>query len=1013
MKKIYLLLFLMSFCSVVSFGQASNDECIDAIPIPDQLEFCSGNAGFNNIDATTSFADVNNYDICISEAGQIHDVWYSFVARRNAASIVVTGDVPGASRGSLRAPQMTVYEGGCGGLTRNESLVCKSPFQDRNGVNAIVTDLTVGETYFIMVGARNGNEGTFELCLEQFDNVPEPSGDCSTGVILCDKSPFSVEFLSGNGNVREDLLFRGCVNPNECLPTEDNSAWYKWTCDQSGTLSFTITPLGAAVNEDIDFAVYELTNGLDDCGARETLRCMYSGETNGNTDAQNLPCLGETGLSDADTDTAESCGCDTRAGNNNFVRSLDMEAGRSYAVVIFNFSASGDGFSIEFGGTGTFVGPAVDFSFSSTEVCVGDAITFQDLSTSLDPIVSREWNFGATATPRTASGPGPHEVIFSAPGSPGVELIIETTRECREILNQQEVNVICCDGQFTGTALTSDVLCPNDITGAIDLTSTSSFSPNTLAFNWSNGEMSEDLENLGVGDYTVTVSDESGCEEAFAFTVNGPPDYTFDTLITRPDCAGGTNGALQFRALSGGTSPYEYSFNNGPFSGNNQITDLSRGDVTVQVRDGNNCVVEQIIPVEELNLGLVQGAPVFTEPVCAGEASGSIEIQLANGLPDYQYDFNLGDGFQSSNIRSGLAAGSYTVNAIDATGCMGIFTIEVTEPPVIQLASDPTDISCFGANDGEIVIISSGGRPGYTYSWLDGLSTDTLRQNLGPGSYTVRLTDQNGCVRTETVDINEPNEIFPVLEETFDLRCFGEPTGSFLLSASGGTPTFTYSADGENFQTDPLLADLLAGDYQLYVMDANGCLDSLDARLTEPREFIIDPGGDARIVLGFDTILRVVSNYNPVTYTWGPDSLLCLDPACTRVRAAPVTTTLYTVTGINADGCVDTAQVELTVVEDRPIYVPNAFSPNADGANDNFTIFSGPAVERINYLRIYDRWGNLVFEREDFLPNEPSLGWDGVFDGKRMNPAVFVYSASVQFLNGSEMELAGDLTLLR
>jgi gliding motility-associated-like protein len=222
-----------------------------------------------------------------------------------------------------------------------------------------------------------------------------------------------------------------------------------------------------------------------------------------------------------------------------------------------------------------------------------------------------------------------------------------------------------------------------------------------------------------------------------------------------------------------------------------------------------------------------------------------------------------------------------------------------------------------------------------------------------------------------------------------------------------------YSADGENFQQGALLEELLAGNYQLFVMDSNGCLDSLSGTLTQPLEFIVDPGRDTRITLGFDTILRAVSNYSPVTFEWGPGDLECLDPPCARVRAAPFETTLYSVIGTNAAGCKDTAMVELKVIEDRPLYIPNAFSPNGDGANDGFTVFSGPAVQQVNFLRIYDRWGGLVFERNDFLPNDLNLGWDGKVDGKPVNPAVFVYYTSVRFINGSDLDFEGDVTVIK
>ena len=167
------------------------------------------------------------------------------------------------------------------------------------------------------------------------------------------------------------------------------------------------------------------------------------------------------------------------------------------------------------------------------------------------------------------------------------------------------------------------------------------------------------------------------------------------------------------------------------------------------------------------------------------------------------------------------------------------------------------------------------------------------------------------------------------------------------------------------------------------------------------------------IFLGFDTLVRVISNYSPVTYVWGPDSLLCLDPLCTSVRAAPVFDTDYTVLGINAAGCTDTATLRLEVIQDRPVYAPNAFSPDDDGENDNFTLYGGRAVEVIEALRIYTRWGGLVFEREIFPASEPGLGWDGRIDGRPANAAVFVYHARVRFVDGSTVDLAGDVTLVK
>ena len=605
-------------------------------------------------------------------------------------------------------------------------------------------------------------------------------------------------------------------------------------------------------------------------------------------------------------------------------------------------------------------------------------------------------------------------MVFGEAGSPAVELIITTSRECREVLSSQEVNVVCCSDQFSGDGQVTDEICPGDSTGMISFAASSSFSPQTVTYLWSTGEESPSISGLGQGDYTVTVSDESGCDATFSFTVGGPPVFTFDTLITMPSCAGGVDGALEFTVTGGGQGPYEYSFNDGPFGPENRLTDIPVTTVNVRARDANGCPIEQDIFVDELQLGLVRGVDVFTEPVCAGDANGQIEIQIANGLPNYRYDFGLGAGLQNSNVQGGLAAGVYNVLAVDAEGCTGEFTVELTEPPAILLETAGTGSTCFGTDDGQIIVLTGGGRPGYSYAWSDGSAADTMRTDLLPGTYVVSVTDQNGCVRSATQVLTEPNEIFPVLEATNNLTCFGEPSGSFLLSATGGTPGYTYATGDRLFQTDPLLDGLAAGDYTLYVMDSNGCVDSLTGQLSQPREFIVDPGRDARIFLGFDTTLNAVANYTPVSFSWGPDSLECLTANCSSVRAFPVRTTDYVVVGTNADGCRDTAQLKIEVIQDLPTYIPNAFSPNGDGANDGFTIFGGRAIDRIETLQVFHRWGGLVFERQDFEPNEPGLGWDGTFEGGRpANPGVFVYYASVRYLNGSRVEYAGDVTLLR
>ena len=147
--------------------------------------------------------------------------------------------------------------------------------------------------------------------------------------------------------------------------------------------------------------------------------------------------------------------------------------------------------------------------------------------------------------------------------------------------------------------------------------------------------------------------------------------------------------------------------------------------------------------------------------------------------------------------------------------------------------------------------------------------------------------------------IIEPTSIIGEVLEIVDNLCFGENAGSVSLGASGGSPSFEYSVDGVNFQADSILTDLEAGDYIFTIRDSEGCIDTVTASISQPTEFIIDPGQDLLLNLGFDTTLTAVSNYRPTQFLWGPDSVQCLNFDCSRVLVMPFNSTTYVVTGIN------------------------------------------------------------------------------------------------------------------
>jgi gliding motility-associated-like protein len=509
---------LFSFLGfATSWAQPSNDECINAIPLDDVTNWCSPPAAFTTAGATVS-PQANPFCFPPAQSG---DVWFSFVAEATDVNITMIGQTPASPGGTLESPQFALYSGNC--INLNEIACASDAFND-NIIESFAGPLIVGETYYIRVDARNGNLGSFELCVNNFNEVPEPDSDCPTGVVLCDKSSFTVENLLGDGILTNE------IEPSACIGQEFSSAWYKWTCDDPGTLSFTLTPTNPT--DDLDFAVYELPNGIDNCNGKILLRCMASGENIGQPFAQWEPCTGPTGLSEGSNDNEEFPGCGPN--DDNFVAALDMEAGRSYALIVNNFSNTGNGFSIEFGGTGTFLGPEPDISVEPPEgtQCDIDEVTIINNST-LPPGITGtyEWYFGEGSFPTTANGPGPHDISYSSFGNKSIVLRIETDQGCIVTEVRNLFIEPCCDpATDLGINLEDaiDPICFGDSTGYIEVSGENG----TPAYEFSLDGMSfqpfGQFGNVPSGSFTLYVQDIKGCQDSLDVSLFDPPELIVD-----------------------------------------------------------------------------------------------------------------------------------------------------------------------------------------------------------------------------------------------------------------------------------------------------------------------------------------------------------------------------------------------------------------------------------------------------------------------------------------------------
>lgn len=998
MRKIFILFFCFFALYTLRAQRPINDDCANAIVLDTVNGWCSRVAQFTTVGATPTVGLAT--PLCMPSANTPNDVWFAFDAVASDVSVSISGATRINPGGTLRSPQFALYTGSCGSL--REINACASDANNRHTIQILTSRIVVGQRYYIRLSSRSNNNGTFQLCINNFNATQVPSSDCGTGNILCDKRAITVPYVLGEGKDPNEI--NGLCGKPGCDPSESQSNWFKWTCEVAGSLAFSINPLNP--DDDIDFMVFELPNGVNSCAGKRTIRCMSAGENVGQPLSDWIRCTGPTGLKTGENGENEYCGCDPT--NNNFVSALAMEKGKAYALVVNNFSQSGSGYTINFSGTGTFVGPKVDFNFDISPACIGQEISFTDASSFNGGLTKWEWFFGATSNNTgLVSGKGPHKAQFNRPGKKSIVLNVTSTDGC-QVTMIKEVEVKCCSDHFSLNGKSVDENCPNSKTGSIDVGVSNSFGP--YVFAWNNGTRTEDLSNLSPGTYSLKITDQATCDTTLTFTVNGPAPFKISAQAKEATCNGGRDGELSVQ-LTGGTAPYQYSWNNSPLITDPFLRNIPSGDYTLRWRDQNGCEKDTLLKVRELTLLLDPKVDAITRPTCFGFPNGSIVVNLGNGKGPYQYDWNDGQGFRGANSLSNIRAGTYRVFVRDQNLCKGEFNFSVADFPRLGLTVDNNDPSCFGAKDGSVDIMGSGGDGDYTYLWDNG-SIAPFRSDVPAGPYRVTLTDSKGCTRDTVITLVDPPLLTIGDIQSSNVICYGQETGVISLLGAGGRPPYKYGINGSSFQSDNKFIGLRATRYTIAVEDAGGCTASQDVTITQPLPLLVDAGLDLSINLGQKITLFASPNNASVKYQWSPADLVNCS-TCQTTVAGPLRTVRFKIEVTDPVGCKATDELLVTVIKNRPIYPPNAFSPNQDGKNDFFTLYGGPAARKIRRLQIFDRWGEQMFEAKDLPLGQESLGWNGFYRDQLMPSGVYVYVAEIEFIDDEVLLFKGDVTLVR
>lgn len=414
------------------------------------------------------------------------------------------------------------------------------------------------------------------------------------------------------------------------------------------------------------------------------------------------------------------------------------------------------------------------------------------------------------------------------------------------------IDQICCEAP---TMSHTDVSCFGDCDGTATAEPIG-VAPFTYLWDDALSQTTETAIGLCAGIYEVTVTDALGCVETGEVEVLDPEELTsLVVAINTVSCFGLTDGSVTIEG-SGGTGVLTYDIGDGP-AATGEFTGLPPGAYIVTITDENGCTLE--VPIDILSPDLLDVVLVGTIDVsCSGGDDGELTFEGVGGIAPYE--FAIDGGVYGTDVTfTGLNAGSYDIDLRDDNGCFAAITVEITEPPALLLGLVATiDATCFGGSDGTLEVIGGGGTGALEYS-IDGgaFGASTTFGGLTEGTYTIALRDANNCEITLDIDINEPVPV-AVDETVVGESCLGDCLGSINLGAFDGFAPYTFSID-DCATTDGLgsYAGLCAGDYDICVVDANGCQYSntvtvfdgttpADATITLTGPFCIN---DAAIVL--------------------------------------------------------------------------------------------------------------------------------------------------------------------
>ena len=356
--------------------------------------------------------------------------------------------------------------------------------------------------------------------------------------------------------------------------------------------------------------------------------------------------------------------------------------------------------------------------------------------------------------------------------------------------------------------------------------------------------------------------------------------------------------------------------------------------------------------------------------------------------------------------------GVFSFRQVSVTGgCDSIFEITIFINAKINIQTQQRSPNCQNANSGAVSLQISGGTRPFTVRWSNG-ATDSLLGSLAAGQYTALVTDFAGCRDSVRV-------VLPMADSlTLDVdlvqpRCFEDKTGQIVVKNAVGRGQLDFNVDGKKYPLSILplkLNDIAVGEHRFILTDSTGCiLDKKMSLTSPPSRFLTVQPKDTTVALGDSFTIRSSVNFIPKSIVWSPrkEGLSC--DTCLSPNVLARQNKRFVLQLTDENGCVSASDI-IVRTQLKGLYIPNIFAP--ESVNNLYSVYASSSIERIERLRIFDRWGEMVYQSENDFSSSVS-GWNGYFRGQLAPPSVYVVVVDVLLKNGERRVETGDVTLIR